>query len=812
MSRRKDIQAKFRAISRNNIALIALLLVAMVLPVLSLRGIDRAQHVRYLSYQLATELRQSSDDLTRLARTYVISGDDRYEKMYWDVLAIRGGEKPRPADYWRIYWDFVAADGKAPRPDTEKVPLSDLMKRAGFTDAEFAKLDEARRNSDALVKTETIAMNAVKGLYDDGTGKYTVKREPDLAMARKIMHDQSYHVEKAKIMRPIDDFLVLMDARTQAQMSTALFLGWVPPVLIALIALSLLLVNLKSRRTIEREVIEPLLQVSAEVERVAGTDLPAFTAQLEALAAGQLEAREPLKARAIEVSSDDELGAIARSVNAVLQRLHEASAACAGMTANLQRLVGEARRLTHAAVEGKLATRGDASQFQGGYREIIEGVNQTLDAVIGPLDVAARYVDDISKGQIPSKITAEYRGDFETIKRNLNRCIDAVNALVADAGTLARAGVEGHLAVRADASRHQGEFRRVVEGVNQTLDAVVGPLNVAARYVDDISRGQIPPKIDETYAGDFAKVRDNLNTCIDAIHRLVADADTLAQAAVAGHLQSRADPSLHQGDFRKIVEGVNRTLDAAVAPVAEAASVLDRLARRDLRARMDGDYRGDHARIKDSLNATGTALHDAIAQVAEAVEQVSSASTQIASSSQAVAAGASEQASSLEKTNASLEYSPKTAITPAYTKLTRIGWFVLCAGSDVNSQKSGPDKGCSGSCRKSCPIRAYAVSSIWTAFVTFTAAHARTIATNATTVIPRRPRFPPTTIGPIELSGNKGGINRTLSIVAGEDTSEPFKTKPRKHPETRPNAPYPAKPIPSRVAPSSSYKSVCCSA
>jgi methyl-accepting chemotaxis protein len=92
-----------------------------------------------------------------------------------------------------------------------------------------------------------------------------------------------------------------------------------------------------------------------------------------------------------------------------------------------------------------------------------------------------------------------------------------------------------------------------------------------------------------------------------------------------------------------------------LAPVAEAAQVLDQLARRDLRARVNGRFLGDHARIKESVNATASALHDALAQVAEAVEQVSGATQQIASSSQAVASGASAQASSLQETTSAIE-------------------------------------------------------------------------------------------------------------------------------------------------------------
>jgi methyl-accepting chemotaxis protein len=318
-------------------------------------------------------------------------------------------------------------------------------------------------------------------------------------------------------------------------------------------------------------------------------------------------------------------------------------------------LVADGTALARAGVEGRLSTRVDASRHQGDFRKVVQGVNETLDAVVGPLTVAARYVDEISKGVIPPRITASYAGDFDGIKQNLNRCIDAVNALVADANLLADAAVAGKLDTRADAARHQGQFRTVVEGVNRTLDAVIGPLGVAARYVHEISKGRIPARITDTYRGDFEALKENLNTCIDAVNLLVADSGMLVEAAVAGRLDARADAERHQGDFRKIVGGVNRTLDAMLAPVAEASRVLDQLAKRDLRARVGGQFQGDHARIKDSVNATAAALHDALAQVAGAVAQVSSASQQIAASSQAVASGASQQAASLQQTTASID-------------------------------------------------------------------------------------------------------------------------------------------------------------
>ena len=275
--------------------------------------------------------------------------------------------------------------------------------------------------------------------------------------------------------------------------------------------------------------------------------------------------------------------------------------------------------------------------------------------MIGPLNVAANYVDRISKGDIPEKITDSYNGDFNTIKNNLNRAIDAVNALVTDANLLSQAAVAGKLATRADASQHQGDFRKIVTGVNQTLDAVIGPLNVAANYVDRISKGDIPNKITDSYNGDFNTIKNNLNVCIDAVDKLVADAAMLSAAAVAGKLETRADASQHQGDFRKVVEGVNATLDAVVAPIQEIQRVMGAMEQGDMTETIVKSYQGDFAVLKDAINNTIAKLSETIAQIITAADALSNASGQVSATAQSLSQSSSEQAASVEETTASLE-------------------------------------------------------------------------------------------------------------------------------------------------------------
>jgi methyl-accepting chemotaxis protein len=274
----------------------------------------------------------------------------------------------------------------------------------------------------------------------------------------------------------------------------------------------------------------------------------------------------------------------------------------------LNAMLADAAMLSKAAVEGKLATRADASKHQGDFRKVVEGVNATLDAVIGPLNVSAEYVDRISKGDIPPKITDNYNGDFNEIKNNLNNCIDNIRGLVTEAGTLVKAAQDGKLATRADAAKHQGDYRKIVEGVNQMLDAVIGPLNVSAEYVDRISKGDIPPKITDKYNGDFNEIKNNLNNCIGNITALVTETGVLIKASAEGKLSTRADASKHQGDYRKIVEGVNEMLDAILLPIGEGNRILAQVSVGKIDELIAQTYSGDHEKMKLAVNSVAMAI------------------------------------------------------------------------------------------------------------------------------------------------------------------------------------------------------------
>ncbi|MGZ8982797.1 MAG: bifunctional diguanylate cyclase/phosphodiesterase [Methylotenera sp.] len=170
------------------------------------KQIDRANELRLQSHLLADELRQSSDDLTRMVRTYIVTGDPIYKQHYQEILDIRDGKKPRPVAYNDIYWDLVLADDLRPRGSEQALPLLELMRHTGFTETEFAKLAQAKSNSDALTTTEFAAMKLVE------SADPTI--ETSRAKANQMLNNLTYHTAKAEIMRPLNEFHQMMNKRT----------------------------------------------------------------------------------------------------------------------------------------------------------------------------------------------------------------------------------------------------------------------------------------------------------------------------------------------------------------------------------------------------------------------------------------------------------------------------------------------------------------------------------------------------------------------------------------------------------------------
>ena len=296
----------------------------------------------------------------------------------------------------------------------------------------------------------------------------------------------------------------------------------------------------------------------------------------------------------------------------------------------------------------------DPSRHQGQYRQVIEGINATLDAVIRPLNVAAEYVDNISKGNIPSRITDSYNGDFNAIKNNLNRCIDALNGLTEEMTRMSEAHNAGDIDAAIPVEKFDGVYRTMARGVNEMVAGHITVKKKAMACIAEFGKGNFEAPL-ERFPGKKAFINNTIEEFRTNLKALITDADLLVQAAAQGKLSTRADASRHGGDFRKIVEGVNATLDAVIGPLQEVSQVLDKMAGGDLTALVVNEYAGDFNRLRNTVNAFASQVRTAIQHIGTNANSLVSAAEELNRVSQQMSASADETATQANVVSAASE-------------------------------------------------------------------------------------------------------------------------------------------------------------
>ena len=219
---------------------------------------------------------------------------------------------------------------------------------------------------------------------------------------------------------------------------------------------------------------------------------------------------------------------------------------------------------------------------------------------------------------------------------------------------LSQAMIAGQLDVRGDCSALRGKDAEIVQMVNGMIDAMVAPMRLAGNALDEIAHGKLPPFVIDDYKGEYNQIKQNINTLLAILYGMHGETEHLISSVSGGKLMTRGNDWDYEGIWKELIAGMNTALDAVIAPITEAGAVLERLAHYDLKARMSGKYRGEHAAIRKAMNTTAESLHEAISQVSETVGLISDVGQQMTRISSVVSQGAEEQSVQLNETSMSL--------------------------------------------------------------------------------------------------------------------------------------------------------------
>jgi methyl-accepting chemotaxis protein len=285
------------------------------------------------------------------------------------------------------------------------------------------------------------------------------------------------------------------------------------------------------------------------------------------------------------------------------------------VTHSNDRLQKEVLRLLEASRAGHLSERGRAEQFEGADRQLVEGLNGILDAILLPIGEGNRVLAQISAGKVDELITETYSGDHEKMKQAVNNVAVVLQGLRKETGRLTEASREGQLSERGKPEQFQGAYAEIVRGVNQMLDAILLPIGEGNRVLAQISSGKIDELIAQTYKGDHETMKKAVNNVALALQSLQKETRRLTEASREGQLSERGKPEQFHGAYAEIVMGINEMLDAILLPIKEGTRILWLISGGNLREKIEIVCKGDHESIKKSVNGVHLWLSDLVAYV-----------------------------------------------------------------------------------------------------------------------------------------------------------------------------------------------------
>ncbi|MCB0281510.1 MAG: Cache 3/Cache 2 fusion domain-containing protein [Calditrichaeota bacterium] len=263
----------------------------------------------------------------------------------------------------------------------------------------------------------------------------------------------------------------------------------------------------------------------------------------------------------------------------------------------------------------------------------------------------AAAASQIAEGNLEADVKISSKEDvlgksMSEMKESLLKLKNELNNVISDQKS-------GKMDSRCNPAGFKGAYADILTGLNETLDAVINPINEGLLILNDYAQGNLEERMREL-PGDQIRFTNALNEVQSNLQSLITETINLAKAAEEGRLEQRGDETKFKGGYRQIITGFNNTINNILNPIGEAVASLESISRGDLREYVKGEYNGDHAKIKKSINKSLDSLNSILKNVSDTSFEVLGASNHVSETAQDLSSGASEQASSIEEISASL--------------------------------------------------------------------------------------------------------------------------------------------------------------
>ena len=275
-------------------------------------------------------------------------------------------------------------------------------------------------------------------------------------------------------------------------------------------------------------------------------------------------------------------------------------------------------------------------------------------AIARAVGEAVRVANDVSAGKLDGKIDTSRQDEVGQLLTAMQRMQTQVQSVIAAQSEMAARHDEGQISYRMDDSAFPGEYGRMVRDTNTLVAAHIAvkmrAVGIMRRYAD----GDLSEDMDRL-PGEKAFITETLDACKATLSAINGEIKRLAMAASAGDFSQRGDVDKYRHDFRDMVGGLNHLMETTDGNLAEVSELLKAIARGDLTTRMEGDFHGVFARMRDDANATVAQLTDIVGRIQDASTSINTAAGEIASGNSDLSRRTEQQAANLEETAASME-------------------------------------------------------------------------------------------------------------------------------------------------------------
>jgi len=274
----------------------------------------------------------------------------------------------------------------------------------------------------------------------------------------------------------------------------------------------------------------------------------------------------------------------------------------ANITGNLR------TRVIEGIIHGDLSIRGRENLYKGEWANLVKAINELVESFVVPIKLTQKSMDSLASGEIFSKIENHYEGEFKALIESTNGIATTLDVLATEINELTVSAVGGELSKRADKTKVTGSYALMLQGINDTIDAIVEPIEEATEVLKEMAAGNLHIKVN----GDF------------------------------------------KGDHAILKSSINHTVQGILEHIDEVSNVLKEMANGNLDVEITGSYHGDFVELKTSTNKIIESFNETLGEINTAAEQVSAGTKQVSDSSQSLSQGSTEQAASVEEITSSI--------------------------------------------------------------------------------------------------------------------------------------------------------------